>query len=124
LLGEAQLNYVLGFKLPRNIKGALQNSVPSQLYDVYETVIETIGRNYKDSKELVRTILSWIYHAKRPLLMTELREALAVQEDDVSFDEDDLMSPDDIVEMCGSLITHEKETGIATFSHERVQDFL
>jgi hypothetical protein len=56
--------------------------------------------------------------------MVELREALAIQEHDVSLDEDDLMSPESIVQMGGSLVTHEKETGIVRFSHEQVQDFL
>src|SRR5208282_5550860 len=58
------------------------------------------------------------------LRMTELREALAVEEGETSLDEDVLMTPTDIVEICGSLVIHEEETGVVSFAHEQVQAFL
>lgn len=124
LLGEAQLNYVLKFKDPKNIKKALDRSAPQELFGVYESIMESISKSYEDSRALVLTIFGWIYYAKRPLRMTELREALAVEEGETSLDEDVLMTPTDIVEICGSLVIHEEETGVVSFAHEQVQAFL
>lgn len=124
LLGEAQLNYVLRFRNPRSMKEALEKSVPTELFDVYETVIDTIIRSNDDSKELAQTVLSWLFYALRPLQMAELREAIAIREHDRVLDEDDLLTPDEIVEICRSLVTYDPGSGIVGFSHEMVYDFL
>jgi hypothetical protein len=124
LLGEAQLNYVLSFTNPRNMRHALDTSVPSELFDVYEIVMSGIRRSHGDKQQIAQSVLSWIYHAIRPLRMAELREAIAIREDDVDLGEEDLTEADDIVQACGSLVVHYPETGIVTFSHEMVQQFL
>ena len=118
------MKYVLRFKDPRNMKAALEGSLPSDLFEVYETVMETIRQNSDDTQELARKILSWIFYAKRPLKINELREAIAVREGDISLEDDDLMQADEIIEVCGSLIDYDAASGNVTFSHEMVQDFL
>lgn len=123
-MGEAQLNYILRFKDPRNMKKALENSVPNQLFDLYETVMAAIRCSSDDSNELSQRVLSWIYHARRPLKMSELREAAAIKIGDVSLDEEDLMKGNDIIELCGSLITYDSVSQVVRFSHEMVQEFL
>lgn len=45
-------------------------------------------------------------------------------EGDEDLDEDDLISEHDIVECCGSLIVHEKLSGIVRFAHYTIQSFL
>ena len=124
LLCEAQLSYVLTFKDPRNITDALINSVPTKLFDVYKAAMDRIAQSTSDSKTLAIDILSWIFHAKRPLRMIELQEAVAVRKGDGELVEDDLMEEDDVVEVCGSLVGYDKDSGIVRFSHEVVRDFL
>ena len=106
------------------MKEALEKSVPAELFEVYETVIEAINRSNDDSQELAQKILSWLYYAMRPLRIAELREAIAVVEGDLALDEDDLLPPDDIVEVCRSLVSYDPSSGVVGFSHEKVQDFL
>jgi hypothetical protein len=124
LLGEAQLNYVLSFTNPRNMRHALDTSVPSELFDVYELVMSGIRRSHGDKQQIAQSVLSWIYHARRPLRMAELRDAIAIREEDVDLGEEDLTQVDDIVQACGSLVVHYPETGIVGYSHEMVQQFL
>ena len=118
------MNYILRFKDPRNMKNALENSVPSELFDVYETVMNSIRCSNDDSNELGQRVLSWIFHSKRPLKMPELREAIAIRRTDVDLNEDDLMNADEIVELCGSLINYDGKSQVVSFSHETVQEFL
>jgi ankyrin repeat protein len=106
------------------MKSALESSVPSQLFDVYETVMETISQSSDDSKLLALTILSWLFYAKRPLQITELREAIAVRDGDVDIEEEDMMLPEDIVEVCGSFVALDRGSGVVGFSHQTVQEFL
>jgi len=107
------------------MREALENSViPTELFEVYETVMDTINRRNDDSQKLAKNILSWLFYAKRPLQMAELREAIAVREGDCALCEDDLLTPDGIVEVCQSLVRHDSGSGIVSFYHEVVQDFL
>lgn len=106
------------------MKTALENSVPTELFDVYETVIASIRSCNDDSIELAQKILSWICHAKRPLKMPELREAIAIRKTDIDLAEDDLMEPGDIVELCGSLISYDRASQVVSLSHETIHEFL
>jgi hypothetical protein len=106
------------------MKTALENSVPAELFDVYETVMESICSGNDDSTELAQKILSWIYHAKRPLKMPEFREAIAIRKTDTNLAEDDLMDPGEIVELCGSLISYDPSSQVVSLSHEKIYEFL
>ena len=118
------MDYVLRFKNPKTMKAALENSVPTQLFDLYQVIMDGIRQSQDDTEQLAQRVLSWIYHAKRSLKMEELREAIAVDEGDLGLDEDDLMSAEDIIEICGSLVTYDVESGAVAFSHAKVEDFL
>jgi hypothetical protein len=106
------------------MRHALNTSVPSELFDIYETVMAGIRGSHGDKQQIAQSVLSWIFRARRPLKMSELREAIAIQEDDVELGEEDLTQVDDIVKACGSLVVHSPETGNVAFSHEMVQQFL
>ena len=106
------------------MKTALEHSVPSQLFDVYETIMQTVARASEDSKLLAEKIFSWLHYAKRPLQIAELREAVAIRDGDVDLDEEDLMLAEDMIETCGSLVIYDEASGIVRFAHEMVHDFL
>lgn len=84
----------------------------------------TLGRDSIDSKQITLTVFSWIFHAQRPLQMSELRQAISIQEGDTSLDENDLIPEADIIEVCGSFIIYDPTTKVVTFSHDRVREFL
>ena len=122
-LVEFQLNYVLARCEPRKIRAALK-SLPRTLPDAYKDVFTRIERQGPDRKELVIKIVSWIFHARRPLKMTELREAIAVEPGDTELDKDDLLAPGFVVEISESLISYDDGAGTVSFSHFTVHEFL
>jgi len=121
---EAQLNYVLNFVEPKNIKKALEQPIPSELFDLYQLVFDALDRSAADAGSLARKVLSWVYHAKRPLHIAELQEALAIEAGDISLDRDDLTPTSQIVQVSGSFIRLDSDNGIVRFSHDTMGDFL
>jgi Ankyrin repeats (many copies)/Zinc finger, ZZ type len=119
---EFQLNHVLSKRTIRKRKDAL-GSLPSTIDDAYSGVIARIEKLEDDSKDLAIRTLSWIFHARRPLTMCELREAVAIEDNQVDLDVEDLPSPSDIIDCCGSLIIHDS-SGIVRFAHYTVSSFL
>jgi hypothetical protein len=91
--------------------------MPVSLWDVYQNIITRI-------QPLAWTVLSWILHAKRPLLMEELRVAIALEDDDHDLDDDDLIDPRDIIRLCSGLVILDESSGIVRFIHMTVVQFL
>jgi hypothetical protein len=118
------LNYVLKYQNPRRIRKALEEAMPTELFDLYETIMSRIIQSEDDSKNLALQTLSWVLYAKRPLRMDELREAAAIEEGDRRLDKEDLPPSKTLVELCGSFIIHDKLGGVVELSHETVKEFL
>jgi len=116
------LYYVLEFLDPDDILDALSKSVPRNLFDLYEIAIERVSRNSPHLKSMAMSILSWIYRAKRPLRMTELQAAIAIRDGDI--DKRTVIPPEVLVEICASLVKHDRVNGLVSFSHAIVREFL
>jgi len=91
-----------------------------------------IKRNAEDY-EIAKRALSWIYYAKRPLHMIELREAIAVDpiydiengdEECTDLEPDSFTEPQVILECCGSLVLWDHSTDVVGFSHYTVSEFF
>jgi hypothetical protein len=108
---------------PRKIVAALA-TVPTDLHDSYTDVFRRIEEKGADCKTLVRKILSWIYYTPHPLLMAELRHAIAIDEGDTDINEDYFLDGPSIIEICESLLSFDKLSGMVTYSHFTVYQFL
>ena len=74
-------------------------------------------------------ILSWITHARRPLLVGELRHGLAVEYCDdgeglQEFDEDNLLSPGSLVDVCAGLVIIDSTSQIIRLVHYTTQEYF
>ena len=117
LLAKLQLKHTLAQKLPRKIEEAL-DSLPVDIREAYDKFFQD------EDDELMYEVLSWIFYARRPMLMDELREALAVGRGDSELRADSLPSPDFLIEECRSLVTFDEDRGSVDFSHATVREYL
>src|SRR6266496_6768147 len=76
LLVKFQLNYILDKEKPRDAIKAL-DSLPADMESAYHEVLVRIENN--KSKETALQTLSWLFHARRPLRLNELQEALSIE---------------------------------------------
>jgi ankyrin repeat protein len=123
LLVKLQLDYVLAKTSAKKRKQSL-SSLPNTLERAYADVMSRIEASGYDHKELALKTLSWVLHARRPLTMAELREAVAIEDHSAELEEEDLSDATVIVECCGSLILHEQTSDIVRFAHYTVNDFI
>lgn len=88
------MDSIFATRTVKGIKSAL-TSMPGGLDELYRQTLERIQKEAGDDGTLGMRILSWITHARRPLLVGELQHGLAVEYCDdgeglQEFDEDDL----------------------------------
>jgi hypothetical protein len=121
-LVEFQLNYVLDKYEPRKVIAALA-TLPQNLPAAYNDVLARIERRGADRKAVAMKIFSWVFHAREPLRIEELQEAIVVEDGDTGINEEYLLDPPFIVDVCGSLVGYGKGHHIA-FTHYTVQEFF
>jgi hypothetical protein len=95
--------------------------LPRGLHEMYENIL---GKVPQDDKETVRRILLWVAFSVLPLTIKEIHIAIAIEHDLDHLDSDALLrSPEDILLLCGSLITL-SDNGYCTLAHLTVKDYL
>jgi Ankyrin repeats (many copies)/Zinc finger, ZZ type len=98
--------------------------LPHTLPDAYVNIMQRIKAKGPSSHELALKVLSWIYHGQIPMRMDQLREALAIDDDDDELEVEDLIPVATIIDVCESLVVHDKASGVVRFTHYSVQEFL
>ncbi|KAF5576103.1 ankyrin repeat [Fusarium pseudoanthophilum] len=110
----------------KKMKDALSNlSSGPKAYDIaYKNAMERISGQDQDSKELAMRALAWITCGKRAFETSELQHALAVEENDMELDKENIPEVDDIVSVCAGLVTVDEESGIIRLVHYTTQEYL
>ncbi|KAI9737017.1 MAG: hypothetical protein M1834_000606 [Cirrosporium novae-zelandiae] len=107
----------------RGVRDAL-NRLPTKLDDIYnDAMVRIKGQGEADSKLALRA-LSWVSNAFRPLQLRELQHALAVELEDIDFDEDGITDESLLVSVCAGLITVDVQSNQVRLVHTTVQEYF
>lgn len=120
---QCQLDRLDQCRSAGDIQEAL-HSLPSGLFETYDRILLAIDEKEFDGR-VVRRVLMWLVAALRPLHLFELAEALRI----------DLFKPilndsiapihqDDILEICGSLVSYNEDSKEVVLSHYSVKASL
>ena len=112
----------------KEIKLAL-SSMSGKLDELYREALIRIRKQAGNDGQLGMRILSWITHAKRPLSVDELRYGLAVEYSDVhedleEFDEDNLLSPGSLFDVCAGLVIIDPNSQVVRLVHYTTQEYF
>ena len=108
--------------------------MPRGLDELYRQTLERIQTQDGDDGALGMRIISWITHARRPLSVDELRYGLAVEYNDndddnnegnlEEFNEDNLLSPRSLVDVCAGLVIIDSTSQIIRLVHYTTQEYF
>ena len=113
-----QLDFVLAAEPSDSIESL--NTLPTEMESAYDLVMKRIEKRRLST---VKKILSWLFHARRPLQRGELREAVAVRLGRTTLS-GPLLRSDILVQYCQGLVTIDETTETVRFSHFTVKEFL
>ncbi|MCJ1272183.1 hypothetical protein MMC22_012091 [Lobaria immixta] len=126
LLAELHLNSLTGKRSPKATTAAL-GKLPqgSEAYNqAYRETMERIEKQGKDSCELAKQILSWIFYAKKPMTTLKLQHALAVEVGESELDEENFPEIKDMISVCAGLVTVDEGSNIIRLVHYTAQEFF
>ncbi|KAM0344005.1 hypothetical protein ACHAPU_007908 [Fusarium lateritium] len=126
LLAKLHMDTLLSKLTKGHLKQALRTLGKGMagLESCYDQAVDRIECQEREQEHMAKQILIWITHAKRPLTMSELRHALAVEEGTIALNPDFLLDPDSIVSCCAGLVTVDKETDIVRLVHYTTREYF
>lgn len=106
---------------PMAIRAAL-DEIPSTLEQTYSKILARIPR---EDRHLAKQTLFWLTFSLRALSYTELCEAVIVDDDDISINENSRLLPDvDLLRICSSLVSYDSSKQHITLAHSSVLAYL
>lgn len=107
----------------RSIYRALKH-LPEKLSDTFHDAMERTAAQPTEHSLLANQVISWIFYAKRPLQVAELREALAVEEGDTRLDRSGCPEVQLSINVCCGLVIIDEQDGVIRFVHYSFQQYL
>ena len=123
LLTRLQMDSLVNQTSARHVFNALQ-LLPEKLNETFSDAINRIKSQSQEYWQLARHVISWIFYAKRPLKIVELREILAVEPNDTKFDPSGLHERDLILEVCCGLVSIDEQDETIRLVHYSLQEYL
>lgn len=97
-------------------------SLPRDLPETYERALQKIRA--RQSIEIAQRTFKWVAAAKRPLLMDEVKEAVAVRAEDKHLDQDRVPTNDSkILHACANLLILDEDRTVR-LAHHTVKEYL
>ncbi|KAJ6523124.1 hypothetical protein DFH09DRAFT_199402 [Mycena vulgaris] len=123
LLAKLHIESLASKNAIKGVKEALQH-LPTDLQKTYDEAIERIKLQRVEDRELGLLALTWVANAKRPLSVSELQEALAIEEDSTFLDVDNLLDISMILSVCAGLIIVDETLSVVRLIHYTAQGYL
>ena len=98
--------------------------MPSGLDNAFEETLQRIQSEPEDRRSLGMSALMWTSHARRPLHIKELLDALAIEDSERSLDPDNRPWQRQVLDCCFGLITLDGERSVVRLVHYSVQEYL
>ncbi|KAF9237451.1 hypothetical protein BU15DRAFT_75996 [Melanogaster broomeanus] len=100
------------------------DTLPTTLYDTYDRMLCAIDK-MEFGGRVARRALVWLVTTLHPLALSQLAEALTISCDNPASDSTiATMRETDLIDICGSLVSFDEQTGIISLSHYSVKEYL
>ncbi|KAI5841639.1 hypothetical protein BZA05DRAFT_380351 [Tricharina praecox] len=118
---KCSLDYISRMRNDKSIKQAL-NSLPPGLNETYDRIL---ARILDTDRAIAMRIFNWLTCSQRPLLVAEVVEAISIELGSRSLDRDTLLNdPEDLLDVCGSLLEIDHDAGTVVLGHFSVKEYL
>ncbi|RYN82789.1 hypothetical protein AA0120_g9495 [Alternaria tenuissima] len=124
LMARLYLDTLVHKTTRRKIKSTLE-TLPEGLDSVYEELMIRIKlQNPKDHAELAIKVLGWIFYVVKPLTVTQVQHALAIEAGDDYLDEDGIPDRDLLVSVCAGMVMINENSDTISLVHYTTQEYF
>ena len=122
---KCQVDAIRPLRRAKTIREALKN-LPKSLDETYERILlHLIEQNPEEELTLIKRILAFVAFGRQPMSLAELAQAVVIEPYSECLDEDAAFhNPNDLLLLCQPLISASPTTGLLSFVHYSVQEYL
>lgn len=117
------MDYLCGLLTDGARRRALKE-LPPDLYSTYDRILYRVNQKGEDVRKVVERVMRWLYDDSHSLTTKQICEAITVEPGIFTFDPDDLLEIDVILECCGSLVRLSAEGYGLQLAHFTVKEYL
>ena len=99
-------------------------SLPPNLGQSYERILERLERQSPQLRETVKKVLLWLVCIKHPISLAALAEAVTIKNGDKTLDRNKIPTPRRLLRLCSSLIRTSAGNTMIELAHFSVREFL
>jgi hypothetical protein len=107
----------------KEVHQALQE-LPKDLDHTYENTMNRIDAQPSGDRKIARSALTWVVNAQRPLKISELCVALAIEPGSKELDNDNMTDIVIILSVCAGLVIMEEHSSLVRLVHFTAQNYL
>jgi ankyrin repeat protein len=109
-----------------DLRDALGNLAKGEnkLEKAYEQTMDRVQNQDDSPKRLAIQTLAWIFHARRPLTITELLHAMAVRPAKSTLDESYIPNVEVLLSVCAGLVRLDEKTKVVDLIHKTTRDYF
>lgn len=123
LLARLQMDSLLSQTSARSIYRALER-LPGELSETYDDAMSRTATQPREYAILAAQVLSWIFYAKRPLSVPELREALSIELGETRLDRSGCPEAELLLDVCCGLVSVDGQDNVIRLVHYSLQQYL
>ncbi|KAJ6536855.1 hypothetical protein B0H19DRAFT_1003798, partial [Mycena capillaripes] len=123
LLAKLHIESLSSKSTIKTVREALK-ALPKNLNDCYNEAMNRIKSQNEEDRNIAHSALTWVVNAKRPLTVTELQVALAVEPDDQHLDYDSLLDVEIILNVCAGLVILDEQSNVVRLVHYTTQEYF
>ncbi|KAI9659378.1 MAG: hypothetical protein M1821_001636 [Bathelium mastoideum] len=118
---KCQMDFLAVQRTGKAVKKALEQ-LPDDINSVYTRILTSI---YPADQAMAKQAFMWLSFSQRPLSLLELCEAVVIDEDDCSINDDCRLHHETVLlRMCKGLIVYNEEVDEVALAHSSVRAFL
>ncbi|KAJ7273921.1 ankyrin repeat-containing domain protein [Mycena rebaudengoi] len=122
LLAKLRIDFLTTMNTVKAVRDTLKN-LPEDLEQTYTEAMDRIESQNKEDKRIALLALTWVANAKRPLSVTELLEAIAIEPGTKSLDREGVVEMGTVLSVCAGLIIVDQD-GTVRLIHYTTQKYL
>lgn len=98
--------------------------LPQGLDDTYNNAIERIAAQDPEDYALALQVFGWITHARKPLTLSQLQHAIAVEHGMTELNQEDLSDQETLISLCAGLIKFDQRSNYVRLVHYTTHEFF
>jgi hypothetical protein len=98
--------------------------LPNSLRDSYDVAMQRIESQNDEDRQTARSAIVWVANAKRPLTVSELQTALAIEPYARRVDKENVLDIEIILAVCAGLVIVDEKLSVVRLVHHTTQEYL